>query len=93
MPHDVTPPLSADEMRAYLSGLSRQMTAHGRAFIALRTILADGPQRASEAQRLALAVGVSPITIRRARQALGVVSQRRGGLASRGYWQWALPSR
>jgi hypothetical protein len=57
----------------------------------LRAFLADGPQPVPAVQAAALAAGVAPITLRRARRALGVVARKAGFAAGRG-WRWALPA-
>lgn len=62
----------------------------------LREILVNGPIAAKDAQREARDAGVSDATLRRAKDALGVVAQKVGGrfdsAAGEGqHWQWSLP--
>ena len=53
----------------------------------LYSVLADGPLLAKEAQKLCVDAGVSARTLRRAKKALRVRSQRKGfGAKSRFYW-------
>jgi AAA domain len=56
----------------------------------LRTILADGPVPAKEAEREAYAAGLSRATLLRARKVAGVSAERVGGLGRDGGWQWRL---
>jgi hypothetical protein len=56
----------------------------------LRTILADGPVPAKDAEREARSAGLSEATIRRARKAAGIRSERVGGIGRAGGWQWSL---
>jgi hypothetical protein len=56
----------------------------------LRTILADGPVSAKEAEREAYDAGVTRATLLRARKAAGVTAERVGGLGRAGGWQWSL---
>jgi putative DNA primase/helicase len=53
--------------------------------------LQDGPRPAREITKAAKAAGYSPATLRRAKRSLGIRSERVGGLADDGAWQWALP--
>ena len=55
----------------------------------LRDILADGPIPAEDGEEAARAHLISKITLKRARKALGVVSNRSGGLGGEGHWQWS----
>jgi putative DNA primase/helicase len=59
----------------------------------LRTILADGPLPAREAEREARSAGLTEATIRRARKAVGIRSERVGGLGKAGAWQWSLSAK
>ncbi|SRR6266516_4540155 len=64
----------------------------GRAALAaatefLKSRLANGPASASEVQEQARAM-ISPITLRRAKQGLGVVADKAGFA---GGWTWRLP--
>jgi putative DNA primase/helicase len=53
--------------------------------------LDDGPKPAREITRAARAAGYSTATLRRAKRSLGIHSERIGGIAEDGAWQWALP--
>lgn len=53
--------------------------------------LQEGPRPAGEITKAAQAAGYSPATLRRAKRSLGIRSERVGGLADDGAWQWALP--
>jgi len=59
----------------------------------LRVVLADGLESASEIRREADSAGIAKRTLDRARQSLGVVSERRGepGKRGGGAWYWSLP--
>lgn len=60
----------------------------------LREVLSDGPQPASDVRREADSAGVSKRTLDRARQSLGVLSEREGEAGKRGggKWMWRLPA-
>ena len=57
----------------------------------LRDLLRGGPVEAEEVLKRARPAGVAEKTLRRAKAALRVISERQGGLADEGYWAWALP--
>lgn len=57
----------------------------------LRDHLANGPVSAKDAIKAARADGISERTMKRARSALGVISERTGGLGNAGGWSWSLP--
>ena len=59
----------------------------------LRKVLAEGPEPASEVKREADSAGISKRTLDRARQSLGVASEREGepGKRGGGTWYWSLP--
>jgi len=59
----------------------------------LREVLSDGPQPASDVRREADSAGVAKRTLDRARQSLGVLSEREGEAGKRGggKWTWRLP--
>ncbi len=59
----------------------------------LREVLSDGPQPASNVRREADSAGVAKRTLDRARQSLGVLSEREGEAGKRGggKWTWRLP--
>lgn len=54
----------------------------------LRTILADGPMSAADVKREAAQAGVAERTLRRAKDALGVIVRKDG---YQGQWLWELP--
>ena len=58
----------------------------------LLAALAAGPQAAADVLEMALAAGVAERTLKRARQALGVVATKLGRPGAEGQrWTWALP--
>lgn len=63
-------------------------TALAQACDLLRAILADGPRPATAVQAEALAAGLRPITLRRARETLGIRITKAG---YQGPWFWILP--
>jgi putative DNA primase/helicase len=58
----------------------------------LRILLHAGPIAAREVRSEASEAGISSITLRRAAEALGVRSHRKGGIAGKGAWFWELPN-
>ena len=66
-----------------------ERTALAEARDLLRTVLADGPRPATVVLAEARAAGLSERTLRRARQALGVILRKDG---FQGAWCWQLPS-
>jgi AAA domain-containing protein len=62
----------------------------------LREMLAIGPRPATEMKAEAREAGISPRTLRRAREKLGIKPYRKAetgeGLGSDGRWYWALPA-
>ncbi|CAA9401357.1 MAG: hypothetical protein AVDCRST_MAG22-1112 [uncultured Rubrobacteraceae bacterium] len=60
----------------------------------LREVLAGGPEPASEVRQEADSAGHAKRTLDRARQAIGVVAERRGepGKRGGGTWCWSLPN-
>jgi hypothetical protein len=55
----------------------------------LKDVLENGPVSAVEIQRKAKAVGISTITLRRAKQSLKILAKKQAG-AAHGGWEWAL---
>jgi hypothetical protein len=53
--------------------------------------LKNGPRSARELLAAARGAGVELRHLRAAKFALGILSQRQGGLGAAGYWTWALP--
>jgi hypothetical protein len=73
-----------------------ERTALEEAADALEEMLSEGPMRARDAERaLKEALGVSERTVRRARERIGVVLERRGeeGKRGGGSWWWRFPER
>ena len=58
----------------------------------LRDILSNDSLSATEIFKRALSDGFSGSTIRRAKKALGIKSQRKDGLGADGKWEWVLPT-
>lgn len=78
--------LTADE--ALNSGSKQNSLAEACAW--LEAALADGATDASRLFELASQDGISERTLRRAKDQLGVESNR-GGFGPAGGWQWSLP--
>ena len=59
----------------------------------LREVLSDGPEAAAEVRQEADSAGIAKRTLDRARQSLGVISEREGDSGKRGAgkWVWRLP--
>jgi hypothetical protein len=57
----------------------------------LRTELAHGPRPAREIETAAAELQLSSTTMKRARKALGVKSERAGGVGPNGWWELRLP--
>lgn len=57
----------------------------------LLAALQAGPQRATEVEAGAKAVGVGEMSLRRARNKLQIKSFRCGGIGPAGHWWWSLP--
>jgi len=68
--------------------LPKERSALQEAVAFLRQVLASGPMRATEVERLAKEDGISLRTLRRARESLGVESRKDG---MRGGRSWSLP--
>jgi len=82
---------TAAAITATLQADDGELSALAEATGILRTILADGPMPARVAASEMESAGVRPMTIRRAREALGIVPRREGGIGSAGTWMWELP--
>lgn len=78
--------IKADDALAALEGPERGQLAEAEAF--LRHALRDGPASANEIQDRAKDEGISERTLRRAKGALGVLSQKSG---LQDGWNWQLP--
>lgn len=61
------------------------------AAIFLRATLADGPMAVSELKASAEGAGLSWISVRRAKDALGVLAKK-SGYGAGGGWEWSLPT-
>jgi hypothetical protein len=58
----------------------------------LQKMLRGGPQRTTRVFKEGKENGYSESTLKRAKAELGVEANRRGGLGSKGYWEWSLPA-
>jgi hypothetical protein len=65
--------------------------AGGEAEVFLRSELRDGPRLARELFEEARELDIAEKTLKRARKAVGVVSQRVGGAGEDGRWEWSFP--
>lgn len=70
-------------------GEERSLTDDAKQF--LLTELADGAVSSKTVQKAADDAGISRATLRVAKAALGVESERIGGISDRGAWTWKLP--
>ena len=84
-------PYSADDL-VRPSEVEVSAPAREQAADFLKDALAAGPRLARELFAEAEALGISEKTLRRAKGALGVVAERRGGFAEKGGWFWDMPS-
>ena len=85
---------SADEALAANVSQDSGSTSHSskpEAIKFLNEVLCDGALSAVDVQRQAKEAGITLATLRRAREALGITPQRRGGFAGKGEWIWELP--
>ena len=64
---------------------------HARAVDLLNGFLGGGPQLAIDVQAQVKAAGIASATLKRAREVLGIKSQR-FGFGRDGGWRWALPA-
>jgi putative DNA primase/helicase len=87
-PEPVT--ITANEALAAVSADTEERSALTDAMQFLRDLLATGPISSKEVERLAKADGHAVATIRRARNALGVVIDKEGFRAG---WRWSLPAK
>ena len=77
---------------ALLAAPPEDRSALDEAKALLVEILASGPRPSKDAQREAREAGVNDRTLRRAREALGVVTAKVGKPGDRGqHWTWGLP--
>jgi hypothetical protein len=79
----------ADELLAAVS-TSEERTERDEATEFLRAELEGGPRSAKDVKVAARDAGISDATLRRAKTQLGVSSERVGGAAGAGHWEWSL---
>ena len=82
--------LKADGVLAAMGGRDGAGSALEEAKAWLRDVLSSGPQPAAEVKAQAKADGIAERTLLRAKDSLGVQSEREG-YASKGRWMWFLP--
>ncbi|MDP9479879.1 MAG: AAA family ATPase [Actinomycetota bacterium] len=58
----------------------------------LREVLGDGPLPSKDVENEGRDAGIEPRTLKRAKQQLGIISERQGGIGERGKWYWRLPT-
>jgi hypothetical protein len=81
--------ITADE--AMQAGTAKHASALAEAKDWLQHKLAEGPLPAREVSAAGAAVGISPKTLQRAREALGIVIKK--GSGPKGIWRWRLPGK
>jgi hypothetical protein len=84
-------PFDADELVSQPERSSGPASAKDEAAAFLRAELADGPLPASEIKARAMDAGIATKTLERAKEDVGVTSDRTGGLGRAGYWVWTPP--
>ena len=87
---DSTVAMSADEAIAAMGGDADGRHGVQEAKHFLSELLSEGPVPATEGKRQAEEAGISIASLRRAKQSLGVVVFRDGGIAGKGRWLWSL---
>jgi hypothetical protein len=83
--------ISADEAMAAANGGAGGAKKVDSAEAFLREELAEGPVAWQRLKSDADGAGLSWASVRRAKEKLGVVSSRIGGIAGDGEWEWSLP--
>jgi hypothetical protein len=83
--------LSAQDLVCPPPGEGAAAPAREQAEELLREVLASGTAAATDVYDEAERRGIRKATLRRAREALGVVCERVGGISSAGRWYWSLP--
>lgn len=83
---------SADDVLRALDAGGEERSAVEEAVELLRAELAEGERPATEVETTARAAGLSPATLRRAREQLGI-RPRRDGFGPGARWMWALVER
>lgn len=78
-------------LQAQAAQPARRPDAMAAAKAYLLAALQAGPVRATEVEAGAKAVGVSGMTLRRARDKMQIKSFRCGGIGAGGHWWWSLP--
>lgn len=68
-----------------------ELSRVGEAMQFLQKTLADGPRRVDEIKKEAAVLSISDRTLVRAKNKLGIASDRVGGVADKGHWTWAMP--
>lgn len=68
----------------------QKVSAREEATSFLEQILADGPLRQREVKEATEAKGLAWATVRRAKDALGIVTKKKS-YSDAGYWEWSLP--
>ena len=58
----------------------------------LTEFLGGGARPIADIEEAAEASLITKATLRRAKEALGIVPRREGGFGDEGYWVWELPS-
>jgi hypothetical protein len=81
--------MSADQALAATDGGAESRRAGSEAEQFLREKLGNGPVPAKEGEEHARALGIAPMTLKRARKKLGVVAEKAGLKEG---WTWRLPS-
>jgi putative DNA primase/helicase len=82
--------ISADKALAALQGGESAKSAKDEARDFLEDLLATGPMAATEVQKAASDAGISSKSLRSAREAMGINTDKTG---MKGGWMWSLPSR
>jgi putative DNA primase/helicase len=82
--------ISADQALAALDGNSENWSEKSEAIDFLADALRDGPVSAKDIKKEAAAAGISPKSLRSARESLGVKPEKTG-FGGEGGWVWNLP--
>src|ERR1019366_3941555 len=83
--------ITAEQALADGSRVSKKQPALTDAEDFLRVLLGVGPIPAKDVRREASDACISPASLRRAAEIIGVKSRRIGGIAGKGSWVWELP--
>jgi hypothetical protein len=90
-PLDLVPEAQADPRAPESTIPAVPLGRRESAVVWLAGLLSDGPVAGSEVVRLARNAAIAEKTLKRAKRALGVRSERQGGLGAAGHWAWRLP--